>query len=260
MSIPRELEDRFLWLVDAWETALHHGKQVAFMASQTFGSDPGARLIHPGLPRQRSDEGWDVQRPFSDAELHELQEAGLIRVRDTGRGRFQFDITSGGVSAARVARLRAEEPSHAAGGLRWENDLLPVLEAVYRAATKGNPFGVEQKQVIAELGRPDDDPRTDRLLYELERTGYIEATMATDGQWGPLICRLTEKGYQQVAGWPGRVDDSTFALLIRALDERIECAETEEERSKWVRLRDAALGVGRDLFVDVMGKVLTSQV
>jgi hypothetical protein len=44
------------------------------------------------------------------------------------------------------------------------------------------------------------------------------------------------------------------------IDERIEAAPTEEERSKWKRLRDGIADVGRDVLVGVLTTTVNSAV
>jgi hypothetical protein len=44
------------------------------------------------------------------------------------------------------------------------------------------------------------------------------------------------------------------------IQERIDNADTEEERNRLERFRDGAVGVGRDVFTEVLAKVATSQI
>ena len=64
--------------------------------------------------------------------------------------------------------------------------------------------------------------------------------------------RLTEKGLQATAGWPSTQADAIVASLIAAFDERIEAAETDEERTKLAKARDALAGLGREVLADVI--------
>ncbi len=38
---------------------------------------------------------------------------------------------------------------------------------------------------------------------------------------GPLACRLSEKGLQQVAGWPGALNTDLAALFLAAIEAKI---------------------------------------
>ena len=166
-----------------------------------------------------------------------------------------FRITSEGTEYARRAKRREV---HVPGGLDWKQDVQPVLLAVYTALVEaGSPFGVDQAAINAALGREPDDPHTDRVLYELERWNFIEASAATDATWGPLLARLTEKGLQHTAGWPVAGGHDLADRLVWALEQRIAQAETEDERTKLQRARDAVLGIGRDVLTEVLTNIAT---
>ncbi|HEX6664232.1 MAG TPA: hypothetical protein VF025_11200 [Gaiellaceae bacterium] len=57
---------------------------------------------------------------------------------------------------------------------------------------------------------------------------------------------------QITAGWPSGAPDAAYARLLALIDEHIEEAASDEERTKWERLRDAVVGVGRDFAVGVL--------
>jgi hypothetical protein len=146
----------------------------------------------------------------------------------------------------------------APGGLDWNEDIRPVLIATYGAVAKGDPYGVEQRAINAELGREPDDRRTDRALFELEKGGYVEASItATGGDYGPGLSRLTEKGLQYTAGWPTSTGSDAADRLIWALEQSVKEAPSEDERSKRERARDGVLGIGRDVLTDVLSKLAT---
>ena len=69
---------------------------------------------------------------------------------------------------------------------------------------------------------------------------------------GSRFCQITEKGLQITAGWPTGAADAAYTRLLTLIDEHVEEAATDEERSKWERLRDGVLGVGRDVGVRVL--------
>jgi hypothetical protein len=70
--------------------------------------------------------------------------------------------------------------------------------------------------------------------------------------WEAGLCQITEKGLQVTAGWPSGAPDAAYIRLLALIDEHVEEAASEEERSKWQRQRDAVVGVGRDVAVDVL--------
>ena len=98
------------------------------------------------------------------------------------------------------------------------------------------------------------------MLNDLVRARYLEETLGTDQHVGPAWCRLDEKGLQVIAGWPASSGEAAFERLITLIDERIDTASTEEERSKWQRLRDGIAGVGRDVIVGVLTTTVNSAV
>ncbi|MCZ7589204.1 MAG: hypothetical protein M5U27_10210 [Gaiella sp.] len=113
--------------------------------------------------------------------------------------------------------------------------------------------------IIEELGGEEDTHRTALILADLVRTGYLEETASTDQLPGPLWCRLAEKGLQVTAGWPSSSGQLAYERLIALLDQRIAEATDDDERSRWERVRDGVLGIGRDVFVGVITGVATAQ-
>lgn len=137
----------------------------------------------------------------------------------------------------------------------WNSEAWPVLQAVHQAqAASPNQIDVSQSQVNAQLGREADSFETDRMLLYLADAGYIESTATIDQLFGPMHMRLTEKGLQATAGWPSTQADAIVASLIAAFDERIEAAETDEERTKLAKARDALVGLGREVLADIIAR------
>jgi hypothetical protein len=255
MPTPRltpDAADLFLELVDAWESHEMHGQRRPITVTQ-IGSSTGARLIHQGLPRDR-------RSPFGSLET--LERGTLIAIRRTGDQRAHVEITDGGVAyAAQLRQARKDTDRMALSDMDWKATMRPVLRAVYEASLTATPYGVVQSQVNAQLGRAADDPKTDRLLYELERSGYIEAVTPSFGEsWGPSHSRLTEKALQMVAGWPGAARDDVVLRLLDVLNAEIEQTDDPDQRSKLEKLRDVVAGIGRDVLTDVLSKALASQV
>lgn len=136
----------------------------------------------------------------------------------------------------------------------WNAEIRPVLDAVREAIDK-NGFGyADSGEINAVLGRPANDRSTDLALSKLREAGFIDGYREAEG-WSD--CTLIEKGLQTVAGWPVRPGDDTYDLLLAILAQRIESAPTEEEKSKWTKLRDGFVSAGRDFAIDLLSNVAT---
>jgi hypothetical protein len=166
-----------------------------------------------------------------------------------------FDVTDAGFERVELERRAAEAERNpdegGTGGYDWETEALPVLEAVYAASGSADvDIGVSHKTINEALGRQPNDPQTDRIVTMLVQGDYLDRT-AFEGM-GSRFCQITEKGLKITAGWPSGAPDAAYARLLALIDEHVEEAATDEERSKWKRLRDGVVGVGRDVAVDVL--------
>ncbi len=120
-----------------------------------------------------------------------------------------------------------------------------------------------QASINAQLGRDDDDPHTDGVLAALAQAGYISGPEVED-LGGPVFCGLTEKGRQEVSGWPratagapsiaitnstvgqlamGDINNLTPAAFFDAWEEQLEAsvaseAEKEEARGALRRSKE----------------------
>jgi hypothetical protein len=139
-------------------------------------------------------------------------------------------------------------------GLDWQPDIRPVLEAVKRALDQNSHGYTEGKAINDVLGREANDPATDLALSKLKAEGFIDGYRESEG-WSN--CTLIGEGLRVVAGWPARPGDDTYELLLAVLADRVERASTEEERSKWAKLREGVASAGRDLVIDVLGSIAT---
>lgn len=136
----------------------------------------------------------------------------------------------------------------------WNAEIRPVLDALKQAIDL-NGFGyAESTEINSVLGREADDRATDLALLKLRDTGFIDGYRGAEG-WSD--CTLVEKGLQTVAGWPARPGDDTYELILATLGQRIESAPTEEEKSKWIKLRDGFASAGRDFAIDLLSNVAT---
>jgi hypothetical protein len=129
-----------------------------------------------------------------------------------------------------------------------------VLEAAYAASGESMPdLGVSWQTINQRLGRDADDERTGRALKALVEAGYLREMLSGSDQtpW-PTWVAVTEKGLQVTAGWPTGAADAAMTQLLADIDKHIDEASSEDERSRWQRLRDAVAGIGRDVAVEVL--------
>lgn len=140
--------------------------------------------------------------------------------------------------------------------MNWE-EARPVLEAAYRLMDEDDENGTSPEAVSVALGKPPGDARTERILAQLYEIGYIAGLRVEDSA-APFRITPTEKGLQQVAGWPSPSSGGReVELLLALLDERIaDESRDEDERGRLRRFRDAAAGIGRDVGAEVLGAYL----
>jgi hypothetical protein len=204
-------------------------------------------LMHPGFP--------DGEIACEEADVLDLEDAGYLRFHPSDRG-ILFDLTTAG----RRRSTELDLGHHASAGgpvdhhaLDWSSRILPILNAVARAYSRApSPIGVRPEAVVQELGADADRYSVALILDELVRAGYLEETLGAEQLPGPACARLTEKGLQVTSGWPSASGEVALDRLLTVIEERIEASMTEEERSKWERLRDGVVGIGRDVVVGVL--------
>ena len=87
-------------------------------------------------------------------------------------------------------------------------------------------------------------------LRALHESAFIEGNKANINQriFDLDDIRLLERGRRAVGQWP---PEDHFDAFLEVLNEKIDEAETSAERSKLECVREAALGVGRDVLASV---------
>jgi hypothetical protein len=209
-------------------------------------------VSHPGLP--------DDEIRCEEADI-DLEDLGYLRFHSSERG-IIFDVTEAG--RRRAAELDSAHRASAGGpvdehALDWSSRVLPILNAVARAYSRApSSLGVRTESIVEELGPDADSHMVALTLEELDRAGYLEETLGSDQLPGPAASRLTEKGLQVTAGWPAASGEVALDRLLAMIDQRIDAATSDEERSRWERLRDGVLGVGRDVFVGVLTATISA--
>ncbi len=133
----------------------------------------------------------------------------------------------------------------------WYEREVPILRAFYDAEEAGAPQ-LYSGDIASATGL--DEGTVLRAVRALTDAGYIAPWKA--GQLtGSLIYyfpRLAEKGRREIGQWPA----SSFDAFVAVLQQRISEETEPETKSGLVRLRDALLGIGRDVAVDVLGAAL----
>lgn len=200
------------------------------------------------------------------ADLEELGDRGLLAVsaqqsRNGQRGHVR--LTDAGRTYAARARSTPPAPALAGGGveLDWNAGVRPVLEGLYAVQSSLDPaaYGVSQEQLNERLGRPVDDAGTDRILADLARAGYLADFLETDECLGPISCRLSEKGLQEVAGWP-RPGGSPVEAFVTALDDKLADPDLSEEQRGWLlKMRDAAGNMSQSVISNLLAAYIKSQ-
>lgn len=138
---------------------------------------------------------------------------------------------------------------------RWE-DVRPILVAAYDVMDKTYNGLVDGRDVADALGRPHDDLWLGRDLEALAEADYLKC--AIGGTELPIQVEGTEKGRQEVEGWPGaRSATGSVDLLVALLAEREEAPDTpSEERSKLRALREVFAGTGTDIASKALAEVI----
>lgn len=95
----------------------------------------------------------------------------------------------------------------------FDADVRILLLAIYGIEQRGGAGLVSRDALNDELGRERGNPATDRELARLSRAGYLTRERTTGHR---VAFNLSEKGLQQVAGWPGAPDDNLADQFLAA--------------------------------------------
>lgn len=133
----------------------------------------------------------------------------------------------------------------------WEKRDLPLLESIARAEGQDNsrrPLNSLDPGLREASGL---DEREFQLgLQALYDAGYI-AGNARDfgGEFHLIGIRLLERGRRTVGQWP---PEDQYDAFVAVLEQQIAAAGSDDERSRLERVREVALGVGRDVLTSVL--------
>lgn len=198
------------------------------------------------------------------SDLEELAGRGLLAINSqTGpnghRGRVR--LADAGRTYSQRARATPAAPAGGGVGLDWNADVRPVVEALYAVLSNLDPasYGVSQEQLNERLGRPASDLRTDRVLAELAQAGYLADVLEVDDRAGPISCRLSEKGLQEVAGSP-RPGVSPADAFLAVLDDKLADPDLSAEQRGWlIKMRDAAGSLSQSVVSNLLATFIRSQ-
>jgi hypothetical protein len=125
----------------------------------------------------------------------------------------------------------------------WETVALPILEHV---AAVEDDAGFRGILSVSELAAAINQPptRVESDLHRLFEGGYLLGRMGA-GFGEPdfmTMPRLSDLGARTVGKWP---PNDPYELLLRLVEQRIDSAADDQERSRWQRVRAAITDVGK---------------
>jgi hypothetical protein len=138
--------------------------------------------------------------------------------------------------------------------LDWDSDVRPILVAVKQAADESDDIlhRLDSRAVEAAAGREAGDLATFAALDALSGAGYVEGVAGFGDPPTWMFIKLTEKGRQEVSGWPVTPGADYGAQFIEELDRRIEDAPDDQERTRLERFREAAGEIGKGVITGVL--------
>lgn len=129
----------------------------------------------------------------------------------------------------------------------WERELV-LLQAIAQAEQESDEdtdsyrlpeaTGLESREAESGL----------RALFDARFTTGTDVS-GFDQVFGLLAIRLLERGRRAVGQWP---PEDQYDAFVAVLEQQISDAATDEERTRLDRIRDAAVGVGRDVLTSVL--------
>jgi hypothetical protein len=136
----------------------------------------------------------------------------------------------------------------------WERRDRPLLDAI---ANVDGQKAIGTDRIATQLGLERRDVWTG--LQALRDGRYIDWTQHTNpigDAYTIILPRVLERGRRTIGSWPAEGVDA----LVQLLEARIAEAGDAETRGRLERLRDAVIGVGRDVATSVLTAWLKQQV
>ena len=221
----------------------------------------GDELMHT---RAMGPQGEKIQHTERDGyevvklgQLLELQDSGMIQMRAGGSPTTHFvRLTAEGRTAAAAHRAAAATRSAPPVvpvevrplALDWADEVYPILDAVFRLySASPSHKGVFQQAINAELGRAEDDERTDLVLMHLEQAGWVNKVIGSAATSGPLSCTPAPRTLEYLGGWPTDRGDIALGRLIELLEERIDATDDAVDKSRLQGLLESVKSVGESV-------------
>ena len=133
----------------------------------------------------------------------------------------------------------------------WATRDRPVLVEVVRRLD--NDDSVSMTEVAEATGLSDDDVM--RAARNLRRANLVTTDFLLDGDTD--FTEVSAEALRIAGLWPDAGD--AFDRLLWSLEERIAEAPPDE-KTKLAKVRDAIVGVGRDVAVEVIGAAVTGRI
>jgi hypothetical protein len=134
----------------------------------------------------------------------------------------------------------------------WEQRELPLLEEILRDEQEAPTYNLDSDRLAERLGF---DLRLTRVAIGAFLTDrLIEGTRIQGG--ATVGIRITPDGRRAVGQWPS---GDPFVDLVRILEQRVETASDEQERTRMARLLGDVKDVGKEVIGGVVTAVIRSQ-
>ena len=129
----------------------------------------------------------------------------------------------------------------------WESRELPILLATAEAEETGGDASTQSLADATGLNVRDASLGL-RVLFEADYLTGVDVTTQGGPPLDLINVHLLEKGRRAVSQWPA----DASSILLEILAERIAATSDPVEKGRLEQLRDAALGVSRDVLVSVL--------
>ena len=129
----------------------------------------------------------------------------------------------------------------------WDEEELPVLDAIYEAEKAGRDIDLFDLSEVTSF----DQVTLRRVVRSLYEAGLVNGVDASDNAGFDLMdIRLGKEARVAIGQWPSNSDP--FADFTRLLEQTIRDEKDPERKTNLQSMLDSARGVGRDVMVGVL--------